>query len=237
MNPTHPAISLHPSLHRLAISQRGRRRLRVLLFFLLMTGGLVVLMSQALTRGDLGSLVLLIVSGGMMLVALLVVGGLIWRRDRRLSEQLQAADRLLRDGQSQEFRLVPVAPKTRAGILVELHPRDGAMAPTVPVHALIHPALRWSLLPPREIAVQVYGAELKPGNQMVALQADGEPLLGKVVDRDKFVRRLLMLRLAMLAVLGAALAGILVFGKASGGDSTVTSSLAHKPVGGAGQSN
>jgi len=217
MNPTHPPISLHPSLHRLAISQRGRRRLRVLLFFLLMTGGLVVLMSQALTRGDLGSLVLLIVSGGMMLVALLVVGGLIWRRDRRLSEQLQAADRLLRDGQSQEFRLVPVAPKARAGILVELHPRDGAMAPTAPVHALIHPAFRWSLLPPREIAVQVYGAELKPGNQMVALQADGEPLLGKVVDRDKFVHQLLMSRLAMLAVLGAALAGILAYGFGSNG--------------------
>ena len=218
MNPTHPAISLHHSLHRLAISQRRRQRLLVLLFFLLMAGGLVFLMSQALTRGNLGSLVLLVGGGGMMLVALAVVGGLIWRRDRRLSEQLQAADRLLRDGQPQDFRLVPVAPKTRAGILVELHPRDEAMmAPTAPVHALIHPAFRWSLLPPREIAVQVYGAELKPGRDVVALQADGEPLLGKLVDRDKFVRRLLMSRLAMLAVLGAALAGILAYGFGSNG--------------------
>lgn len=213
MNPTQPAISLHPSLHRLAISQRRRRRLRVLLFFLLMAGGLVFLMSQALTRGNLGSLVLLVVGGGMMLVALAVVGGLIWRRDRRLSEELQAADRLLRDSLSQDFRLVPVPPKARAGILVELHPRDEAMAPTAPVHALIHPACRWSLLPPREIAVQVYGAELKPGHDVVALQADGEPLLGKLVDRDKFVRQLLWSRLAMLAVLGAALAGMLVFGE------------------------
>jgi hypothetical protein len=217
MNPTHPAISLHHSLHRLAISQRRRQRLLVLLFFLLMAGGLVFLMSQALTRGNLGSLVLLVVGGGMMLVALAVVGGLIWRRDRRLSEQLQAADCLLRDGQPQDFRLVPVPPKARAGILVELHPRDGAMAPTAPVHALIHPACRWSLLPPREIAVQVYGAELKPGRDVVALQADGEPLLGKLVDRDDFVRRLLISRLAMLAVLGAALAGILVYGFSSNG--------------------
>ena len=217
MNPTHPAISLHHSLHRLAISQRRRQRRLVLLFFLLMAGGLVFLMSQALTRGNLGSLVLLVVGGGMMLVALAVVGGLIWRRDRRLSEQLQAADCLLRDGQPQDFRLVPVPPKARAGILVELHPRDGAMAPTAPVHALIHPDFRWSLLPPREIAVQVYGAELKPGRDVVALQADGEPLLGKVVDRDKFVRRLLMSRLAMLAVLGAALAGILAYGFGSNG--------------------
>lgn len=218
MNSTHPAISLHPSLHRLAILQRGRRRLLVLLFFLLMTGGLVVLMSQALTRGDLGSLVLLVVSGGMMLLALAVVGGLIWRRDRRLSEQLQVADRLLRDSQPQNFWLAPVPPKARAGILVELHPRDEAMmTPTAPVHALIHPDFRWSLLPPREIAVQVYCAELKPGRDVVALQADGEPLLGKVVDRDKFVHQLLMSRLAMLAVLGAALAGILVYGLGSNG--------------------
>ena len=218
MNPTHPAISLHPSLHRLAIPHRRRQRLLVLLFFLLTTGGLVFLMSQALIRGNLGSLVLLVIGGGMMLVALAVVGGLIWRRDRRLSEQLQAADRLLRDAQPQDFRLAPVRPKTRAGILVELHPScDGAMAPTALVHALIHPACRWSLPPPREIAVQVYGAELKAGNQMVALQADGEPLLGKVVDRDKFVRRLLMSRLAMLALLGAMLVGILVYGFGSNG--------------------
>lgn len=206
-----PIVSLHPSLHRLAATQRRRLRLLGLLFFLLMTGGLVALMSQALTRGDLGSLVLLILSGGLMLLALGVVGGLIWNRHRRLSERLLAADRLLRECQPQEVRLVPVRPKTRAGILVELHSFDSAGARTGSVVALIHPSFRWSLLPPREITVQVYCPELKEGNELVALQSDGAPLLGKVVDRNAFVRQILWSRLAMLAVLVAVLAGIWVF--------------------------
>jgi hypothetical protein len=203
--------TLHPSLQNLGATHRRRLRWLGLLFFMVMAGTLVFLMSNALTRGDLGSLVLLVVSGGMMLVALAVIGALLWHHDRRLSERLHVADRLLRQCRPQEVRLIPVRPNTRAGILVELHALDSTGARAGSVDALIYPAFRWSLLPPHEIAVQVYCVELKPGNDVVALQSGGVPLLGKVIDRNAFVRQILLSRLAMLAVLGAVLAGILIF--------------------------
>lgn len=212
MSPAPPTPSLHPSLHRLAATHRRRLRLLGLLFFLVMTGALVFLMSTALTGGDLGSLLLLVVMGGFMLLTLVLMGGLIWYLDHWLAERLHVADRLLRDCQPLTARLVPVGSEIRAGMLAELHSFVGGAVPEERVHVVINPSFRWTAPPRQEIEVQIYCRQLAPGNELVALQFNGTPLLGKVVDREVYERQLRWLKIAVLVALGAMLAGIWVFG-------------------------
>lgn len=203
-------VPLHPSLHRLAATQRRRLRLLGLLFFVVMAGTLVYEMAIAFTSSDAGSLLLLMLIGLLMVPVVALLGGLIWYLDRWLSRKLDAADSLLRDCQPVAARLVLVGPGTRAGILAELHPMPGAAAPVPPFYMLINPSFRWSAPPRGEMEVQVYCRELKPGSEIVTLQSDRAPLLGKVVDRKVHERQMRFWKIGVLVLLGATLAGILI---------------------------
>ena len=80
------------------------------------------------------------------------------------------------------------------------------------MHALLNPSFRWSRPPRREVTVQLCCAELKPGGELVALQPDGAPLLGKVVALDAFQRRMRLTRIALIILLALLLVvfGVLV---------------------------
>ena len=142
------------------------------------------------------------------------VGGLLWILNRWRSRSLNAANQLLRDCAPQAARLTPIERASRDGVLAIVCPLAGQ--PAEPVHALINPSFRWSPPPRREIEVRVYCWNLAPGHELVALQPDGVPLLGKVVDRTAYNRQQRMLRVAALVLLGAALVGIWVFGGVPG---------------------
>lgn len=210
MNPA-PPLPLHPSLQKLGAVHRRRLRLLSLLLFLAFAGTLLFEMVIAFTSQDGTSLLLLGLIGLLMLPLVALMGGLMWYLDHRLSRSLNTANDLLRDCAPQTFRLTPIERASRDGVLATLHPLTGR-SPAEPVHALINPSFRWSAPPRGKIEVQVHCRELKPGNELVALQPDGVPLLGKVVDREAYDRQRRILRIAALVMLGAALAGILVFG-------------------------
>ena len=212
MNPAPPTPSLHPSLHRLAAAHRRRLRLLSLLLFLTIGGTLLFEMVIAFTSQDGANLLLLLgLIGLLMLPIVALIGGLLWYLDHGLSRTLNAANQLLRDCAPQAARLTPIERTNRDGVLAALYPLGGYSS-AAPVHALINPSFRWSAPPRREIEVQIYCRQLAPGNELVALPPDGVPLLGRVVDRDGYDRQRRALRIAALVVLGAALAGIWMFG-------------------------
>ena len=205
------APPLHPSLQKLGDLHRRRLRLLSLLLFLTIAGTLLFEMVIAFTSQDGANLLLLGLIGLVMLPIVALVGGLLWYLDHRLSSYLNAANQLLRDCAPQVVRLTPIERASRDGVLATLHPLAGHSS-AEPVHALINLSFRWSPPPRRESEVQVYCRELKPGSDLVALQADGVPLLGRVVDRKTYDRQRRVLRIAALVLLGAALVGIWVFG-------------------------
>lgn len=212
MDPISPASPLHPSLRRLAATHRRRLRWLSLLLFLVIAGTLLFEIVIAFTSQGGTNLLLLGLVGLLMLPIVALVGGLLWYLDHGLSRTLNIANQLLRDRAPQTFRLTPIERASRDGVLAMLHPLAGHSS-AEPVHALINPSFRWSPPPRGEIEVQVHCRELKPGNELVALQPDGVPLLGKVVDRTTYDRQRRVLRLAALILLGAALIGIWVFGR------------------------
>jgi len=211
MNPA-PPLPLHPSLQKQGLIHRRRLRLLSLLLFLTMAGTLMFEMVIAFTSQDGTNLLLLGLIGLLMLPIVALVGGLMWYLDHRLSRSLNTANDLLRDCAPQASRLTPIERAGRDGVLALLHPLAGNPTPAKPAYALINPSFRWSPPPRREIEVQVYCRNPAPGGELVALQLDGVPLLGKVVDREAYDRQRRILRMAALVLLGAALAGILVFG-------------------------
>jgi hypothetical protein len=212
MNPASPAFPLHPGLQKQGLIHRRRLRRLSLLLFLTMAGTLMFEMVVAFTSRDGASLLLLGLIGLLMLPLVALVGGLMWYLDHRLSRSLNTANDLLRDCAPQACWLTPIERASRDSVLAILHPLAGNPAPAEPVHALINPSFRWSPPPRREIEVQVYCRKLAPGAELVALQPDGVPLLGKVVNREAYDRQRRILRIAALVLLGVALAGILVFG-------------------------
>ena len=204
------AVPLHPSLQKLDVLHRRRLRLLGALLFLTIGGMLLFEMAIAFTSQDGASLLLLGLIVLLMLPIVALVGGLLWYLDRRLSLSLNAANQLLRDCAPQAARLTPIERASRDGVLATVCPL--ADQPVEPVHALINPSFRWSPPPRQAIEVRLYCRNLAPGNELVALQPDGVPLLGKVVDRAAYNRQQRVLRLVALVLLGAALAGIWVFG-------------------------
>ena len=205
-----PTVSLHPSLQKLGALHRRRLRLLSLLLFLVIAGTLLFELVIAFTNPNGANLLLLGLIGLLMLPIVALIGGLLWALDHGLSRSLSIANQLLRDCAPQAVRLTPIERASRDGVLVTLHPLAGQ--PTPVIHALINPSYRWSPPPRREMEVQMVCQKLAPGNALVALQPNGVPLLGKVVDREAYNRQRRMLRMAALVLLGAALVGIWVFG-------------------------
>lgn len=211
MNPATPTVPLHPSLQKLGALHRRRLRLLSLLLFLTIAGTLLFEMVIAFTSQDGANLLLLGLIGLLMLPIVALVGGLLWVLNHGLSRSLNTANQLLRDCAPQAARLTPIERVSRDGVLATLHPLAGHSS-AEPVQALINPSFRWSPSPRREMEVQMYCQKLAPGNELVALQPDGVPLLGKVVDRTAYDRQRRVLHIAALILLSAALVGIWVFG-------------------------
>ena len=210
MNPTAPVIPLHPSLQKLDALHRRRLRLLGALLLLTILGTLLFEVVIAVTSQDGASLLLLGLIVLLMLPIVAGVGGLLWVLNRWLSRSLNAASQLLRDCAPQAARLTSIERASRDGVLATLCPLAGQ--PAEPVHALINSSFRWNPPPRQAIEVRLYCRNLAPGNELVALQPDGVPLLGKVVDRAAYNRQQRVLRIVALVLLGVALAGIWVFG-------------------------
>jgi hypothetical protein len=205
-------VPLHPSLRKLGAKQHQRMLLLSMLLFLTISGAMIVMMAIAFSGGDLFNVLLLGVIGLVMMPVVALLSWLLRYLDRWLSRQLDRAGQLLRDSQPVTARLAPTGLTDRTGVLVTLHPRTGKPADAEPLHALINPSFRWSRPPRQEITVQLYCLELKPGGDLVALQPDGEVLLGKLVTLDEFQRQMRLTRIALIILLALLLVvfGVLV---------------------------
>lgn len=204
------APPLHPSLQQLDTVHRRRLRLLSMLLFLLMAGFMLFGMVIAFTTSQsIGSLLLLGLIGVVMLPVMMGLSGLLGYLDRALSRTLDTANHLLRECTPQPVRLTPLERAGRDGVLATLHPLTGKLGQTEPLHALINPSYRWGPPPRQEIEVRLYCQELMPGGGLVALQPDGVPLLGKIVDRSGYERQKRVLRgvaVVLLLVIIVALA-------------------------------
>ncbi|MDG4551455.1 MAG: hypothetical protein P9G45_13710 [Candidatus Contendobacter sp.] len=195
MNPVPPTSPLHPSLQKLDVI--GCRRGLLMLLVLLGT------CYGQITGWDFCSLILLLL---VVLISLKMMPV--------SSRALNAANRLLRDCVPQTFRLtlIDILDEHKLAVLYPL----AARSPAEPVYALIDRSFPRNPPLGQEVEVRVYCREPKPGNELVALQSDGVPLLGKVIDRTAYDRQQRMLRIAALIVLGTVLVGMLVFMRAGG---------------------
>jgi hypothetical protein len=203
---------LHPSLQKLNAVHQRRLRLLGLLFFLTMAGTLVFLMITAFTSRELASLLLLAVMGLVMLPTVALMGGLMWYLDRWVTRGLGEADRVLRQSTPSSARLKPVGRATGLGALMAVQLLRGGHSATEPLHVLINPSFRWSRPPDREVTVELYCQDLKPGSPLVALQPDDSPLLGKIVLREAHERRmrLTVVAVVILLALAATVLGVLL---------------------------
>lgn len=208
------AIPPHPSLQKLAAANRRRLRLLGLLFFMVMAGVLVFMMSFALTHRDMVNLLIFAVAGLVMLPGMALVGGLLWHLERRQTRRLSAADRVLRESAPMNARLAPTGLANRVGTLVAVRPETRTRPPSIgPVFALLDPVQRWDRASRPELTVQLYCAQLEPGQELVALRDNGDALLGKLVALDSYRRQttwmtaavlgLIVLGMVVLAVLAA----------------------------------
>lgn len=206
--------SLHPSLRRLGAKQQRLMLMLSMLLFLTISGGMIAMMAIAFSGGDLFNLLLLGVIGLIMMPVVALLSWLLRYLDRWLSRQLDRASQLLRENQPLNARLVPTGSNSKTGTLVTLHPMVGKQAHADPFYAVINPSFRWSRPPRQETTVDLYCHELKPDNELVALQPDGGALLGKVVDLKTHYRQMRLVMAASVAVLLiiAAVVGALVLG-------------------------
>lgn len=199
-------VPLHPSLQRLSTAPRRLLRVLGLLLALTLAGVLTFASVTAFSSGDAANLWLL----GLIVLTLLpsaaLLGGLLWYLNRWLSRQLSVADRLLRECAPLSARLTPTGLTGRNGVLVALRPLLKAHAAAGPLYALLNPSFCWSCSPRREITVELYCQGLKPGNELVALQSDGNALLGKLVTWEAYSRDLRRLVGAALALVLLAVA-------------------------------
>ncbi|MDZ7622313.1 MAG: hypothetical protein U5O69_08060 [Candidatus Competibacteraceae bacterium] len=201
---------LHPSLQKLNAVHQRRLRLLGLLFFLTMAGLLVFLMITAMTSRELANLIVLAVAGLVMLPTVALMGGLMWYLDRWVTRGLGEADRVLRQSAPASARLKPVGRATRFGILMAVQFLKGGQLATEPLHVLINPSFRWSRPPDREVTVEWYCQDLKPGSSLVALQPDGGALLGKVVLREAHERQMRWMMVVVFGLVALAAAGLWV---------------------------
>jgi hypothetical protein len=204
--------SLHPRLCQLAAKYQGLLRLLSMALFLTISGGMIAMMAIAFTSGDFFNLLLLGGIGLLMMPLVALLSWLLRYLDRGLSRQLDRANQLLRENQPLSARLAPTGLNSKMGTLVTLHPVAGKPAPAGPVHALINPSFRWSRPPRQETTVELYCQELKPDHELVALQADGGALLGKLVTLEAYQRQMRLTRIALTILLALLLVvfGVLV---------------------------
>ena len=135
-----------------------------------------------------------------MLPGMALVGGLLWHLERRQTRRLSAADRVLRESAPMNARLAPTGLANRVGTLVAVQPETRTRPPS------IGPILRYSTrsnvgmdrASRPELTVQLYCAQLEPGQELVALQDNGDALLGKLVALDSYRRQTTWMTAAVL---------------------------------------
>lgn len=209
------AIPPHPSLQKLAAANRRRLRLLGLLFFMVMAGVLVFMMTVALTHRDMVNLLIFAVAGLVMLPTMALAGGLLWYLERWQTRRLSAADRVLRESAPMSARLAPTGLANRVGTLMAVQPEIRARSPSIePVFAVLDLAQRWDRAPRPELTVQLYCAKLEPGQELVALRDNGDALLGKLVALDSYRRQTTWMTAAALGliVLGMVVLAVLATG-------------------------
>jgi hypothetical protein len=198
--------SLHPSLRRLGAKQQRLMLMLSMLLFLTISGGMIAMMAIAFSGGDLFNLLLLGVIGLIMMPVVALLSWLLRYLDRWLSRQLDRASQLLRDSPPVTARLALMGSSSRIGMLVVQDPSQENQTHSEPLHALLNPSFRWSRPPRQETTVELYCHELKPDNELVALQADGNALLGKVVTLEAYQRQMRWTRIALTILLALLLA-------------------------------
>ncbi len=194
------ALLLHPGLQKMAVSHRRLLRQMGLLIFLIMAGTLVFLMVTAFSSRDLASLLLLALMGVIILPTMGLLGGLIWYLDRWHAQLLYRAHQLLQQNQPITVRLTPIQPVGR-DVLFTLHPLADEPLAAEPLHVLINSALHWRHVPRSEIIVQLYSQKLLPSHDVVALQTDGNALIGKVVVLEAYYRQRRWIMAVVIALL------------------------------------
>jgi hypothetical protein len=187
---------LHPSLQKLGAAHSRLTRLLGLLFFLGMAAVLIFMMTVALSNRDLVNLLVFATTGLMMLPTMALMGGLLWYLQREMMRRLTDADCLLRENRPMTARLTPTGFNSKQGMLMAVHPLEARTSGGTG-YVLIEPALGRSRSPSEDMTVQLYSRNLQPGSRLVALH-NGNALLGKSVDRQKYLRqrRWMMITLA-----------------------------------------
>ena len=205
------APPLHPSLRPLGVKQHRLMLMLNMALFLAISGGIIAMMAITFSGGDLFDLLLLMVVGLLVMPLVALLNGLLRYVDRWLARQLEQAGELLRDSPPLAARLTPTGLSNQVGTLVTLHPLADEPA-KAEVHALINPSFRWTPPPVGESVVQLYCRDWRPGAGLVALQPDGNVLLGKVVELDAYSRRLRRWTVASLALLSIVVMVVVALG-------------------------
>ena len=204
-----PQPVLHPSLQKLSTAHRRLLRSLGLLIFLTMGGTMLFLMAKALTSQELASLLILGLAGLIILPATALFGGLLWTLERWHQRRLHQANQLLVENQPHAFRLIPVRSVGRVKIFA-LHPLTTEPLTSDPLHLLVDSSLhvRNAWRSETEMIVQLYCQKLAPGQDLVALQPDGNMLIGKAVILQVIYRqrqRMMVAALIILVILTAIL--------------------------------
>ncbi|MCP5158205.1 MAG: DUF3592 domain-containing protein [Gammaproteobacteria bacterium] len=205
------AASLHPSLQKLSAAHRRLTRLLSLLFFLIMAGALIFMMTTALSNRSMENLLIFAVAGLVMLPMIALMWGLLWYLERWTTRRITVANQLLRENTPLSVRLTPAGLNSRFGTLMLLQILD-QQAASGPLYALIEPNSGWSQPPHQAMTGHLYCQDLQIGRRLIALH-DDKVLIGKLVDGKVHYRQMQWVSIAVLAVVSivATVAGFLGF--------------------------
>ncbi len=201
-------IPLHPALQKYWAAQRRLLRGLSLLTFLPMAGMMLFAMASALHGDTLGDFLLLALIGGIVLVMVVSLGGLLAWLHHSTTRRVVDANRLLLESAPIRTRLTPAAVNSSPGWLMTVEgfdPPDPGPLGDVLIEA--PPGRRTT--PKQPLLVQLYCQSRQPGSRLVALQ-DGNALLGRWVDRPRYLRWRRWAMIALAAALGLAVVATLL---------------------------
>lgn len=194
------SASLHPSLQQLNATHRRLTRSLSLLFFLIMAGVLVFMMTTALSNRSMENLLIFAAAGLVILPMIALMWGLLWYLERWMARRVNDANGLLRSCSPVNARLTPSGISNKTGALMTVQILDRRPA-TGLLYALIEPNTGLTRLPRQEITVQFYCQDWQPDRRLVALH-EGRALLGKLVDGKKYYRQMKWSSIAAVTLLG-----------------------------------
>lgn len=171
---------LHPALQKQAAVQRRWLRWLSLLLFLTAASTTLIFTVTAFASGQVADLLRLALMGLLLLPIMALLGGLIWSLERRQTRRLNHANSLLCECAPVMARLTPTGSFRRNGIPATIQPLGDE--PAAPLYARMHPTSRAKSLLRREMTVQWYCRDPKPGSDLVALH-ESDVLFGQMAER------------------------------------------------------